>query len=131
MSSWRMVKIRKKSWLISNPDLLENFDLISIGHIFLTHKDIVNLLKISGSQFSLLHAQYIVFADEILVVFRTGMKKYIYLGPNLLVFFNKFADYGPMIALMNILGDLVNTNQLSDITILEVFRLSARILPDV
>ena len=59
------------------------------------------------------------------------MKKYIYLGPNLLVFFNKVADYGPMIAPMNILGDLVNTNQLSDITILEEFRLSARILPDV
>ena len=89
------------------------------------------MLKISGSQFSLLHAQYIVFADEILVVFRTGMKKNIYLGPNLLVFFNKVADYGPMIALMNILGDLVNTNQLSVITIFEVFRLLGRILPDV
>ena len=36
-----------------------------------------------------------------------------------------------MIALMNILGDLVNTNQLSVITIFEVFRLLGRILPDV
>ena len=126
-----MPKLKKKSWLVSNPDLLEKLDLILIGHIFLTHKGIVHLLKISGSHFSLLHAQYIVFTNEILVVFRTGMKKYIYLGPNLLVFFNKVADYGPMIAPMNILGDLVNTNQLSDITILEEFRLSARILSDV
>ena len=53
------------------------------------------------------------------------------LGPNLLVLFNKFADYRPMIVLMNILGDLVNTNQLSDITNFEVFRLLGRILPDV
>ena len=58
-------------------------------------------------------------------------EKNIYLGPNLLVSFKKIADNGPMVALMNILGDLVNTNQLSDITILEEFRLSVRILPDV
>ena len=75
MASWKKVKIKIKSWLFSNPDFLEKFDLISIGHIFLTHKDIVNLLKVSGSQFSVLHAQYIVLANEILVVFRTCMKK--------------------------------------------------------
>ena len=54
-----------------------------------------------------------------------------YLGPNILVFFNNIVDYGPMEALMNILRDLVNTNQLSDITILEVFHSSGRKLPDV
>ena len=75
MASWRNAKILKKSSLVSNPDLLEKLDLILIGHIFLTHKGIVHLLKISGSHFSLLHAQYIVFTNEILVVFRTGMKK--------------------------------------------------------
>ena len=58
-------------------------------------------------------------------------EKNIYFGPNFLVFFNKFADYGTMVALINILGDLVNTNQLSDITHFEVFRLLGRILPDV
>ena len=49
-------------------------------------------------------------------------EKNIYLGPNLLVFFKRIADYGTMVALINILGDLVNTNLLSDISILGVFR---------
>ena len=54
-----------------------------------------------------------------------------YLGPDLLVFFNNNGDYGSMVALMNILGDLVNSNLLSDISILELFRSLCRILPDV
>ena len=55
-----------------------------------------------------------------------------YLGPNLLDFFNKIIDYGPMVALLLYnLGDLLNTNLLSDISILEVFRSLGRILPDV
>ena len=57
-------------------------------------------------------------------------EKNIYLGPNLLVSFKKIADNGPMVALMNILGDLVNTNLLSDISISEVLRSLGYILPD-
>ena len=54
-----------------------------------------------------------------------------YLGPNLLGFFNKIADYGQMVALLsNILGDLVNTNLLSDKSIMEVFHSFEHILLD-
>ena len=101
MASWRKDKIFKKSWLVSNPDFLKKIDLISIGHIFLTHKDVVNLLKVSGIQILVVHAQYTFLTHD----------DDIYLGPNLLGFLDKIVDYGPMVEalILMFLGDLVNT----------------------
>ena len=57
MDSWKKAKIFKKSLIVSNSDFFLKIDLISMGHIILTHKEVVILLKEPGSQILVVNAK--------------------------------------------------------------------------
>ena len=74
MDSLKKVKIKKKmSWLVSNPDFFLNCLYLNWPYIP-NHKDVVNLIKDSGSQILVVHAKYNELTPIFLAVFSTCMK---------------------------------------------------------